>query len=83
MNKSVYTVLDEKAQTIGPLFVCENDDVAERLVRSSFNDPNSIVCRYPADFALFRLGVIVTSTGAISACGEPVLVNKLDVILKV
>lgn len=83
MNKSVYTVLDEKAQNTGPLFVCENDDVAERLVRSSFVDPNSLPCRYPGDFALFRLGIIDTSTGAISACALPVLVNKLDVILQV
>ena len=82
MNKSVYTVLDEKAENIGPLFVCENDDVAERLVRSSFVDLNSLPRRYPADFALFRLGDISISNGLITACPVPVLVNKLDVILK-
>ena len=83
MTKSIYTILDEKAQNIGPLFVCENDDVAERLVRSSYVDPNCLPRRYPADFALFRLGDIVSSTGAIKACTVPVLVNKLDVILEV
>lgn len=82
MNKSIYTILDEKASSIGPLLICENDEVAERLVRSSFTDHNSLVCRYPADFALFRLGHIDTCSGAIDAHGRPVLVNKLDVILQ-
>lgn len=83
MTKSIYAILDEKAKSIGPLFVCENNEVAMRLVAQSYTDPNCLPCRYPSDFALLCLGDIDTSTGEITRCVLPDLVNKLDVILKV
>lgn len=83
MIKGVYTILDEKAQNIGPLFICENDQVAERIVRSSYTDRNSIPCRYPSDFSLLCLGDIETVNGCITARAVPTLVSKLDSLLEV
>lgn len=77
MKKSIYTILDEKAQSIGPLFLAVSDDEAERTVGVSF-PPDSLPRRYPADFALLRLGDIDTANGTLSPHAVPVLVRKLD-----
>lgn len=77
MKKSVYSILDEKAQCVGPLFVAVSDDEAERIVRMSLTG-DSLMKRCPADFALMRLGDVELSTGLITACSVPVLVCKVD-----
>lgn len=79
MKQSMYTVLDEKAGKIGPVFLCNSDDEAERMVSIAL-EKDSLVTRYPADFALLRLGDIALSTGIIEPHAVPVLVKKLDEI---
>ena len=81
MKKSIYTILDEKVQTIGPLFVAISDDEAERVVSSAAVE-HSIMSRYPADFALMRLGDIDLSNGTLTPHPVPVLVRKLDEVLQ-
>lgn len=80
MKKSIYTILDEKSQNIGPLFVSENDNVAERSVVSGVSR-DSLAARFPADFALLRLADIDIQTGAVTPCTVPVLVKKLDELI--
>lgn len=80
MKKSLYTVLDQKAESIGTVWVAVSDSEAERAVSASVSD-NSLIRRYPADFALMRLGDIDMGNGQIIACAVPVLVAKLDMLL--
>lgn len=77
MKKSIYTILDEKAQCIGPLFLAVSDYEAERIVSVSLSS-DSLPRRYSADFALLRLGDIDTSNGTLTPNPVPVLVRKLD-----
>lgn len=80
MKKSLYTVLDEKAQTIMPIFLAVSDAEAERSVASAVQS-DTLIARYPQDFALLRLGDIETSSGMITPHAVPVLVCKLDELL--
>jgi len=80
MKRSVYTILDEKAQSIGPLFLAVSDDEAARSVALSCENVE-MMKRYPSDFALLRLGDIDTYTGTLTPHAVPVLVHKLDEIL--
>lgn len=80
MKRSLYTILDEKAQTIGPVWIATSDSEAERVVKASIGD-NTLMSRYPADFCLIRLGDVDMQTGAITAASVPVLVAKLDVLV--
>lgn len=75
----LYTILDEKAGHVSPPFTAENDQVAERLVKQSMV-PDSLLFRYPSDFALLRLGSYDDASGLVSGESSPILVNKLDVI---
>lgn len=80
MKKSIYTVLDEKAQTIYPLYLGVSDSEAERTIAAAVGS-DSLIARYPHDFALLRLGDVDTSTGAITPHAVPVLVCKADELL--
>ena len=80
MRKSMYAILDEKAQVIGPIFLATSDSEAERTVALGVKG-NELMIRYPADFALLRLGDIVCCTGRIEAPEVPSIVCKLDEIL--
>lgn len=83
MIKSVFTVLDEKAKVIGPLFLASSFEEAKRTVSMSIT-PDSLPGRYPADFALMCLEDIAIESGAMSRKSEyPVLVCKLDEIIEV
>lgn len=79
MKKLVYTILDEKAATVGTLFLAASDAEAIRTVHASL-PKDSIPCRYPADFALLRLAEVELGTGQMVAVENPVLVAKLDSI---
>ena len=80
MKRSVYTILDEKAQSIGPLFLASSDDEAERAVAMAAPE-TSVMRRYPADFALMRLGDVDMASGTLTPHAVPVLVRKVDEVL--
>lgn len=81
MKKSVYTILDEKATSIGPLFLASSDSEAERMVTMAVTD-GSIMARYPQDFALLRLGDVDTVDGTLTPHHVPVLVHKVDELVR-
>ena len=78
MKNLLFTIVDEKAHCINAVFLAVSEDVARRMVHSSFAGGDSLIRRYPADFALVRLGDIDCSSGAIIALQVPQLVCKLD-----
>lgn len=67
MTKYIYTIRDTVANSIGPLFVMDNDEVAQRAVRHSLaSGKDDMMSRCPGDFELVSLGSIDVLTGDIS-----------------
>lgn len=82
MKQTLFAIVDEKAQSITPPFMSENEATARRVISVSL-PAESLPRRWPADFALVRLGDIDTRDGAIEALTAPLLVCKLDEIFEV
>lgn len=80
MVKGMYAIQDEKAHSIGAVFMAASDAEAERIVVLGVKG-NELMTRYPADFALLRLGNVNCETGHIVVPDVPVLVCKLDDLL--
>lgn len=56
MNVSYFSVYDKKTTTYGQLFPASTAGSAERSFFESINnDANSLVGKYPDDFALYRV----------------------------
>lgn len=78
MNKKVYTILDVKGRSIGPLVLAVSQDDVIRSVRDALRADN-MMSRYPADFSLLELGEIDVTTGVMKLSPEsPVVVCYLD-----
>lgn len=87
MERYVYTVLDEKAKQIGPLFIATSDAEAQRSVSMALRG-DSLMSRYPADFSLLCVCAVDTVDGHVYCPAEPSddgkypeLVCKLDEIV--
>lgn len=62
----IYSVYDSKLEGyLQPIFA-ENDAVAVRMLENAVNDVSHDFSKHAEDYALFRLGVFVQSTGVIA-----------------
>jgi len=72
MEINIYSVLDKKAKVYNnPQFLI-NDAVAERTFRTVVNDKESLVSKYPEDYALYRIGTFDPATGILTPEAYPV-----------
>ena len=60
----IYSIFDKKAISFGPLFTCENHEVAKRLVAINVLK-DSMLSGAPGDFSLYCLGKYDTDTGSV------------------
>lgn len=63
----VYALFDEKSQSYGTPFFQLADGQASRSLQELVNDPQSLVAKYPEDFALYKLGEFDERTGMLNA----------------
>lgn len=57
MKFGAYCIYDSKAHAYLKPFFMPNDAMAVRAFTQIANDPQSDICRSPADFTLFKVGV--------------------------
>ncbi|WNK13610.1 MAG: nonstructural protein [Microvirus sp.] len=62
----LFTVYDSKTENYLRPFTMLTKGEAIRGFAETANDPQSQICKYPADFTLFELGEFNESTGMIS-----------------
>ncbi|WNK12448.1 MAG: nonstructural protein [Microvirus sp.] len=72
MIVQVFCVYDSKAGAYGQPYFCLNEQIAIRAMRTTCNDPDSMLCKYPADFNLFHLGHFDDHTGAFTQFAAPI-----------
>lgn len=67
MQKKIYGVYDEKTEMFNEPYYSFTDAQAKRAFTDAVNDPGHPFGMHPADYTLFRLGTLDTSTGVITA----------------
>lgn len=63
----LFSLFDVKSEAFMRPFVCPTRGYAIRTVSDMMKEPDNIVAKHPADFALYAVGVMDESTGEISA----------------
>lgn len=56
ITHGLYSVFDSKAEVWSPPFIARNSAEATRTFEQAVNDGNTMVCKYPLDYALFEVG---------------------------
>jgi len=75
MKNNMYTIYDKKANFHSFPFRAQNNEVATRSLKNSFNDPNHQNTEYvknPEDFILFKIGGFDDNTGEVLSSIEQV-----------
>lgn len=80
--RPVYSLYDVKAKKFGPLQMFDSDESAIRsfvILLKSGRD--SIICEFPDDFVLYRVGNFDDSTGSIQSEPSPVsIINGFNLV---
>lgn len=71
MTQEIFTIRDAKANSYGIPFYSPTPGTAERQVRELTNDPQSLVCKYPEDYDLYKIGSFNQLTGQIEILDTP------------
>lgn len=66
MKLKVYTVYDSKVEAYLPPFFMKNKGEVLRAWETTVNDPQSNMCKFPADFTLFEIGEFDDQSGVVS-----------------
>lgn len=80
MKKTLFTLLDLKAGSVGVVFPADNAEVAERSIALGLA-PDALPSIYPADFVLLQIGEIDLSNGSIVPPEHPLTVCNVEEIL--
>lgn len=72
MKINVYSVFDVKSAVFAHPFYMAADGVAVRAFGGAVNEPDSLMCRHPSDFSLYRIGQFDDSVGLLIAEKQPV-----------
>lgn len=82
MKKKVFTILDVKGRSIGPLAVAADTEDIIRSVKDALRADN-LMSRYPKDFQLLEIGEIDITTGVMKLSPEsPLHVCYLDALVR-
>jgi len=65
MIVSYYSVKDKKANMYQPAFPSQTAGTAERSFSEAVNNPDTMIGKYPDDFALYRLFELNDESGAL------------------
>lgn len=66
MKHKVFCVYDSKVEAYMTPFVFRSTGEALRSFETTVNDPQSNLCRHPADFTLFEIGEFQEEDGTIA-----------------
>ena len=76
LKLNVFSIYDKKAQAYFNPFYFHYKGEALRSFETEVNNPQSPLSKYPADFALYRLGVFNSTTGCIEGLPKPEFVSE-------
>lgn len=79
----LYSVLDVKAKSFGPLMDYRSDEEAIRsfLIAIQNSPKDTLLCQFPVDFTLFRIGDFDKLTGLFTQDVSPIqLITGLEVL---
>lgn len=71
-----FAVFDTKLNTFNAPMFLQHVGQAERMFEEIANDPQSIVCKHPADFQLFIVGDFDDVSGVLTAQTPPVQITN-------
>jgi len=67
MKKQLYSVYDLKSEFYQIPYPFLNDEDAKRGMASVFENPDSMLAKYPADYRLFHIGTLDDNSGVLTA----------------
>lgn len=70
MITKVFSIFDSKAQMFNVPFFMPTTPAAIRSFTDLVNDPQTLVCKHPADFVLYELGEFDDSVGKMTNYSE-------------
>jgi hypothetical protein len=68
MIRQIYAVYDLTANTYCNPFVMVNDETALREFATAANDPQSLLFKYPTEYALYRIASFDFDSGEVKPC---------------
>lgn len=81
MNKQAFSIYDMKTQSFDTPFFDVNIMKAQQAVAAVCLDPNSMLARYPEDFALYEIGEFDTGKGCMIPAAMPINLGTLGSIV--
>lgn len=73
-TQGFYSFFDKKSRTYLPPFMAKSEDEAVRQATSASNYTNSLISKFPNDYALFFIGEFDEKEGIIIAKDNPVFI---------
>lgn len=67
MKLKIYSVYDKKSMVYHPGQYCHNDGHAMRFFAMQFQNPDTVMGKYPEDFDIYRIGEFDDATGLLSS----------------
>lgn len=74
--KKLYSIYDRKAMFFGSIIAVSAQIEAVRAFASAVESMDSMIYKYPNDFALFSLGEYDEHTGSLASYPTPILVHE-------
>lgn len=74
--KKIYAIYDRKAMFFGSIIAVPAQIDAVRAFAGAVTSPDSMIYKYPNDFALFSLGEYDEHTGNLASYPTPILVHE-------
>lgn len=65
MKKQLYSIYDEKSEFYQPPITFLNDEDAKRGLATVFNNPDSMLAKFPNDYKLYHIGTLDDNAGKI------------------
>lgn len=76
MKLYLFSVYDKVSKMYVDLFTSQTREAAQRSFNSAAMNRNTMLAKYPADFALYCLGEYDNATGEVSGMPTPELVQN-------
>ena len=75
MELQIFSIFDKKTMVYGRPFFSHNSGLARRMIQDEFDNKDSQLSRYPADFQLCSLGAFFDNSGEISPTDVKVVIE--------
>lgn len=72
--QNLYCLYDSAARRYFPPFLSDNNDTAQRYLKSSLTSTDSVIAQHPDDYSLYMVGDFDPDSGQIDVVDQPILV---------